>query len=91
MSFCPDLYCMHEAKGLAVFFAPVQTLARFVELRVCQNSPGFCLSCSVGRSRDVLMAELGNSTLKQPRIVPGSCFLGLVKGYTIQWRVLSLW
>lgn len=66
--------------------------ARFVELCVCQNSPGFCFSCSVGRSRDVLMAELGNSTLRQPCTVPGSCLLSLVKSYTIQWRVFGeLW
>lgn len=37
------------------------------------------------------MAELGDSMLKQPGIAPGSCLLGLVKGYTLQWRVLSLW
>lgn len=36
-----------------------------------------------------MMVELGNSTLKQPCIVPGSCLLGLVKG--IQGRVLTLW
>lgn len=39
--------------------------ARFVELRVCQNSPGFCFSCSVGRSRDVLMAELGQQHIEE--------------------------
>lgn len=26
------------------------------------------------------MAELGNSSLKQPCVIPGSCLLGLVKG-----------
>lgn len=47
--------------------------ARFVELCVCQNSPGLCFPGSMGRSRDVLVAELGNSTLKRPCVVPGSC------------------
>lgn len=82
---------MHEAKGLAAFFAPIQTFSKVCGALCVQNSPGFCFSFSVRRSRDVLIAGLGNSTLKRPCIPPASCLLGLVKGYTIQWRVLSLW
>lgn len=49
---------------------------------MCQNSSGSCFPGSVGRSRDVLVAELGNSTLKQPCIVPGS--------YLSPWPVKGL-
>lgn len=94
MAECPFVltYCMHEAKGLAVLFDPVQTFSEACgALCVCQNSPGSCFPGSVGRSRDVLVAELGNSTLKGPYIVPGSCLLGPSKAYTTQWSMLTHW
>lgn len=69
---------MHEAKGLATFFAPVHSV-RFVELCVCQNSPGLCFPSS-GKEQRCLGGRQGNSTVKQPCLTPGSYLLGLIKG-----------
>lgn len=53
--------------------------ARLVELCVCQDSPGLCFPGSGKEQTKV--AVLGNSTLMQPCIVPGSCMsLGFAKG-----------
>lgn len=75
-------YCMHEAKGLAAFFAPIQTFSKVCGALYVPELPRLLLLLQYGKEQRCFDGRAG-----QQHIAPGSCLLGLVKGYTIQWRV----
>lgn len=84
---------MHEAKGLAAFFAPVQTFSEVCGALCVPELSRLVLPWQCGKEQRCLGGRAGQQHIEAalPRSWQLSVSLALPKAYTTQWRVLIHW